>query len=330
MSRRLLASVLALALAPGTWVRSGMPPADFMPPIPIHAIELEPQSFGTFRLLRGWELRPGDPRAGGYSALLWRGGDRLLAASDNGRLIELTGPDFASATQRRVFTSGTYDKVSGDVEALAGGADGPVWAAAEGRNAITRATAALRFSGEVQPQATDGWWRNAGMETLARLPDGRFLAVAERGRSGRHAGIIFAGDPVEAEESEDFRLKVPDGFRPVDAVAAPDGMLLVLLRRLDWSVPPGFVSAIARYDVAALEAGRTWSPKDISVLPSAIPADNYEGIALRPERGGAATIWLISDDNLAAFQRSLLLELSYRPKRKRARGSSARPSRDRE
>ncbi|UVI39889.1 esterase-like activity of phytase family protein [Qipengyuania spongiae] len=318
LRRRLAAATLVLALAPGLWLRTPVPTGDDLPPITLSPLAIGPAASGPFRLLRGWELTSDDPSAGGYSALLWRGGDRLLAASDTGRMIELEGPDFTGAEQRPIFTRGAYDKVSGDIEALAGEpGGGRVWAAAEGRNAITRASSALVGEVEARPPAMAGWRYNSGPESLARLPDGRFVVVAESARGGTHMGVLFAGDPV-ADPGLDadgaiFGLAVPDGFRPVDAVPHPDGTLLVLLRKVVWKLPPGFATTIARYRIADLAPGRVWRPVDSFALPDGAPTDNYEGIALRPESSGTATVWLISDDNRSGFQRSLLLEFAYDP-----------------
>ena len=41
--------------------------------------------------------------------------------------------------------------------------------------------------------------------------------------------------------------------------------------------------------------------------------DNYEGLAVAPGPDGALVLWLISDDNKATFQRTLLLKLLWRP-----------------
>lgn len=314
LRRRLAAAALVLALVPGLWLRTPVPTGDDLPPIMLVPLALEPSASGPFRLLRGWALTSDDPSAGGYSALLWRGGDRLLAASDTGRMIELEGPDFTGGEQRPIFTHGAYDKVSGDIEALAGEpGGGRVWAAAEGRNAITRASSALVGEVEARPPAMEGWRYNSGPESLARHPDGRFVAIAESGRGGTHMGVLFVGDPVEDLEGAIFGLAVPAGFRPVDAVAHSDGTLLVLLRRVVWKLPPGFATAIARYRIADLAAGTVWRPVDSFALPDSAPTDNYEGIALRPDSGGTATVWLISDDNRSGFQRSLLLEFAYDP-----------------
>lgn len=326
--RRIGIAIVAIGLAPGLWLRGTVPPHDFMPPLAIERIAVEPEAFGPFRLERAWRLVGNDPQAGGYSALLWRGGERLLAASDNGRMIELEGPDFRSARQRPIFTEDAYDKVSGDVEAMTGsGGRGPVWVAVEGSNAIARAGDDLHGQGRVRPASMAGWKANSGPETLVRLGDGRFVVVAERGTGGLHLGAIFASDPLEHPAAEGFRMLVPGGYRPVDAVAALDGTVLVLLRRIDWGVPPGFRSAIARYDLSGLKAGGIWRPRDRFALPDVVPSENYEGIALRPEAGSGATIWLISDDNLSGLQQSLLLRLRYAPKREKARGRPARPSR---
>ena len=41
--------------------------------------------------------------------------------------------------------------------------------------------------------------------------------------------------------------------------------------------------------------------------------ENYEGIAVLPREAGGFTIWLISDDNRAALQRTVLVELEWSP-----------------
>ncbi|GMM91897.1 esterase-like activity of phytase family protein [Qipengyuania sp. MTN3-11] len=312
-ARRLIALGIALVLAPGLWWRTPVPPPDHMPPVDIRPIAIERQAFGPFGLQRGWELTPRDPYAGGYSALLWRGGDTLLAASDNGRLAELVGPDFDEAEQHAIFGTDSYDKIGRDIEALAGTPQGKVWAGVEARNAILRISPALAIEDRVRPPAMARWRSNSGPETLARLPDDRFVVIAERGREGEHEGIVFAGDPISNDTGEQFRLEVPAGFRPVDGVASTDGTLLVLLRRLIWNVPADFRTAIALYRIADLEPRAVWRPTAHYALPEGAPFENYEGIALRPEANGGATVWLISDDNLSGFQRSLLLELTYRP-----------------
>ena len=55
-------------------------------------------------------------------------------------------------------------------------------------------------------------------------------------------------------------------------------------------------------------------------LEAPLPVDNFEGLAITPAAGGKVHVWLISDDNQAVTQRTLLwrleLDLADLPKRR--------------
>ena len=57
----------------------------------------------------------------------------------------------------------------------------------------------------------------------------------------------------------------------------------------------------------------------------ATPTENFEGLAVVPGQRGGVVLWLISDDNQSAFQRTLLLKLLWRPNEK-ARETIRAPS----
>ena len=79
--------------------------------------------------------------------------------------------------------------------------------------------------------------------------------------------------------------------------------------------------------------------RPVAWLSRPLPSDNYEGLAIVPEaQSDRVALWLISDDNSSAFQRTLLLRLSLDPAdlptlregqaSKKARGDAARPSQE--
>ena len=145
-------------------------------------------------------------------------------------------------------------------------------------------------------------------------------------------GNGFCQVVVHAQCQAAFRFAAPEGFRPVDMTQVSSGEVLVLLRRIEWGIPPRFVSAIVRLDSASLEPGAVWRPEEMLSLPRGMPNDNFEGIAAMEMADGAAALWLVSDDNFSAFQRSLLVRLVYSPPaqtREKAPGSPERPSRSR-
>ena len=110
-----------------------------------------------------------------------------------------------------------------------------------------------------------------------------------------------------------FRYAPPAGYRPVDAAALPDGRVLVLHRRVTIGLPYGFEAKISVADPREIAAGEDWRGREIATLDSPLPVDNVEGIAVAPQGDGSFVVWLISDDNNAALQRTLLYRLVWKP-----------------
>ena len=104
-------------------------------------------------------------------------------------------------------------------------------------------------------------------------------------------------------------------FSPTDMAQLPDGRVLILMRRLVWPFPLRFACRIVIADPAAIRAGAVWQGTEVAKLSSSLPVDNFEGLAIEPRGGGRVTVWLISDDNHAATQRTLLWKLAVDPAR---------------
>ena len=56
-----------------------------------------------------------------------------------------------------------------------------------------------------------------------------------------------------------------------------------------------------------------WRARIIQHLPGTLLAENFEGITFIPAPGNPrrGTVWLIADDNLSMFQRSLLVRFDW-------------------
>jgi hypothetical protein len=337
--RAFLAVAVALGLAPGTVWRSEVRPIDPGAAIVFTPADIAPDARrqGPLLLTGAWAMASRSRSLGGYSALIARGDNSLLAASDAGGLLAIDRPGTRAMEARFLAITGTAerDKRDADAEALTHDpASGRIWAAYEGSNAIEALTPDLAPIRRVQPAAMAKWRSNSGPESFARLADGRFVAIAEVVRRGEtyNRGVVFPGDPTTGAKGAKFRFAAPEGFRPVDMTQVPSGEVLVLLRRVEWGLPPRFVSAIVRLDPASLEPGTVWRPEEVLSLPRGMPNDNFEGIAAAELADGTAILWLVSDDNFSAFQRSLLVRLLYSPAaqtREKAPGSPERPSRSR-
>jgi hypothetical protein len=128
-----------------------------------------------------------------------------------------------------------------------------------------------------------------------------------------HPAVIFSGDPTRPGSLEHFTFSGPKRFSPVDMAQMPDGRVLVLMRRLVWPMPFRFAGRIALADPAEIRAGTVWHAREVAKLSSQLPVDNFEAIAIEPRSDGKLTVWLISDDNQAISQRTLLWKMALDP-----------------
>jgi len=96
------------------------------------------------------------------------------------------------------------------------------------------------------------------------------------------------------------------GFRLTGLDALPDGRLIALYRSA--SLLSGLRAVIA---VVTPGAGRP--VVELARLPGPIVADNMESIAATARPDGSVRLYLISDDNFAGWQRTLLLAFDWRP-----------------
>jgi hypothetical protein len=143
---------------------------------------------------------------------------------------------------------------------------------------------------------------NRGLESLAVLADGSWLAITE--------GLGMAADPALRAAwlggLRGWRLlgyRPAPGYEPTDAAGLPDGGALVLERSFSWFA--GFSARLVRLRPEALRQ-RVLEGEELVRLDAPWPAENYEAVAVTPSPEGLL-VALLSDDNESALQRSLLL-----------------------
>lgn len=343
--RRLIAlALLVVALAPGTWLRETLPPPSSAQSLHFAPVRLPVPAeirsrLGAFRLEAVWRLTSPNSDFGGYSALLHMPDGRFLAISDRGYWLRFSSPDAVTRAPPRFGSTGNDNpllKADRDSESATRNPRGDtIWIGWESSNAITRHDAALRLEGRVRPPAMRDWGGNTGPEAMAMLADGRFLVLCE-GYDGtfenrRHRALAFAGDPLTSPPPLRFTFEGPEGFMPTDMAQLPDGRVLVLMRRLLWPFPIRFDGRIVIVDPTEIRRGGVLRAQVVARLESPLPVDNFEGIAITPGAGGQVNVWIISDDNNAATQRTLLWKMAVDPAklpgaRKKAREKPPRPS----
>lgn len=321
MLRLIPLAILILLLIPGHWLRNTTPPSHKGATLAT-LVNTERTSLGrdsSFTLKRVWQITGPEATVGGYSALVLRTGG-LVLFSDVGTALAIDLDDNGVPTPRgpqRVARDLSIPKWDRDIEAATRDPNtGEIWLALESTNSIRRLLPNLAMRATVQPEAMRDWGENSGPEAMVRLADGRFVVLREgwvQSSSTTRPGVVFAGDPTEdGVATTPFTIELPDGYSPTDMAQLPDGRVLILLRAIDWGLPPRFETRMIVASPEVIDDGANWSWE---MLDFAIPKglrENFEGLAVgAPRTDGAVPIWLISDNNFAAYQRSLLVELEW-------------------
>ncbi len=278
-------------------------------------------------ICEAWRLTSTNDHFGGYSALAALSDTTLVSISDRGRVLRINLDEPQRPRINMGFLAAgmaagdVLNKHLTDVESMTRDPQtGQFWTGYEGENAIERVNAGLNNPVRIRPPQMRGWSANSGPEALVRLADGRFIVLSEGStqwhwRNLTYPGLLFAHDPVEGGRALSFRFAPPEGYRPVDLAQIPDGRLLLLLRELHYALPPRFTTKIMLLDPADITPGGTWSGRVIATFAPPLLTENFEGLAVWPRRDGMLDLWIISDDNLARFQRTLLLKLRWDPRR---------------
>lgn len=292
-------------------------------------------SFGPLRFVGGLQLDSPDRRLGGLSGIeISPDGRRVLMVSDVGDLIAatldyrdgiLTGVSDASV-QRLLDEAGgpLGTKFGADAESLRaiGGAGLPddVLVGLERDNRVLRYgfDAAGRISPATlvpMPDAVADLPYNEGLEGIAVLPPGApgagsIVAVAEGedpARPGTMPGWVIAPDGAVSP----IALVRDGAFNVTDAVALPNGDLIVLERR--FNLLTGVAMRLRRIAVAELAAARAEGADPIRgealfTAGMAYAVDNMEGLAAHVDDADRTILTIVSDDNFSTLQRTLLLQ----------------------
>jgi len=328
--RILAICLLATGLAPGTWVRTPIAPAGPVTGVTVTPLASRAGLSGAIEVTGAWEIESPHPFFGGFSAMVGLDDAALLIGSDRGWMMRLPlppplaqgGPRSADLEMIDYPRSLGLERRLFDLESMARDPQtGTLWTAYEGANAI------VRDAGASVPQRPDtvrrdpiqmqDWSINSGPETMVRLPDGRFIMIAE-GKDDvpgkTRPGLLFATDPVADTKPIAFRFSGPDDYSPVDATALPDGRVLILLRRVRYAVPVRFDALLMIADPNAIREGKVWTGSEITRFAAPDYGENFEGVAFvaHPDTDGeAGSVYVIADDNLSVFQRTLLLRLAW-------------------
>jgi hypothetical protein len=249
---------------------------------------------------------PNQQHFGGFSGLeVDAASGSLFALSDRGWLVRIARDGRHETSSVELLGLHSRNEYFLDSEALRRAPDGRWWLGFERYNRIEMhrqgwkglLQKAVRryFLQEIQDLP-----ENDGIESIAALADGRIVAISETRDRARMLVLNSDGRVVK-----NYEYRSP--LFPADAVATPEGGLLVLTR--DFTLlPPTFITRL-EYAAPGWEEQAVVQGRLLLALDQDLPPENYEGMALESGRDGMLRLWLISDDNFLPIQQTLLARL---------------------
>ena len=291
-------------------------------PLPLSSIDASIRTVGALDYMGGWQLSSPHRGFGGISSLLVDSAGQVLALSDSGTLMGFAVPPRPDSRHPFIAPLPVMGKDkhqpwwAWDSEALTRDpATDRYWVGFEMLQRICRYAPGFARAEACRtwPQI-EAWPETGSIESMTRLPDGRFLVIAEMGMTadGSHDTLLFSGDPADSATPAPIHLRYvpPRGYRPTDVVAIDDRRLLVLNRRV--TLQDLFTATLAIIDLpAAPRPNHQLKARTLARLAPPLLADNYEGVAISQEQG-QTMVWIVSDDNHEFFQRTLLLKFALR------------------
>ncbi len=281
-------------------------------PIPLDPGDLARRTVGRLQYRGGLVLRSSNGRFGGVSGLRAGRDGWLIGITDTGAWVTfrpvLHGRHLAGVTGGIIApildVAGRGPRAKGDVDAEGleyDPATGTAWVSLEQNHRwlvfqnldVTRPgpAAAVHYD-----PATAAWPANGGGEALVGIAGGDHLIFEEEGQDANGASDVLR---LSGKGTRVLRYTPPEGYKPTDAVELSPGVLLVLNRR--YTVTSGVSAVLTLVPVADAMRG-----EEIARLAPPLNVDNMEGLALVRE-GGRTFIYMVSDDNFNALQRTLLL-----------------------
>ncbi len=275
---------------------------------------------GALTYLAGFDLSGADGLSGLSGLHVSEDGKRLVAVSDDGRLItgalaHTSNGGMKSWTVERLAPLPGLEgagKKDADAEALLRQPDGSWLVTFERRHRIVRYP-----GGEHGP---DGAPRvldvpaslrllppNKGIEALALRPDGILVAFAEAMETadGQHRLYLRQG-----EDWTEKRYRTDPFFSPSDAASLPNGDVVVLDR--GYSLAAGVRSRLIHVKSEDLLGSDIVEGTVLGDIEPPIGTDNFEGLALRQAPDGRLHVYIVSDDNFSPLQRTLLIQYELR------------------
>jgi hypothetical protein len=275
------------------------------------------RSIGSFAYAGGIEIRDGVPAGiAELSDLRIVSGDRLVAVSDQGYIFEAR-----LLFDRTERLSGLTDARVTPLVGERGERLAPADADAEGLELLPNGDRLVTFEG------TDRIWlypadgslplpmpkpdaifpTNEGMEAITLYPTagtGAYLV-------GSEGGVIWLCGRLTACRETAFGALLPPGLSLTALAAYGEGGAFAMLGRT-YDPSRGVSISVRLINTDGATGGRV---ADEMTMAPPLTVDNFEGIAVVPRPSGGIRLFLLSDDNASATQRTYLLAFDWQPPR---------------
>lgn len=277
--------------------------------------------FKELSYLWGFEVESDDPKFGGFSGLtglrsVSQGGAThhfLGSVTDRGYYAswEITFPsnDAPSISlyplQAIAEGAGTStDKINFDVEAITEFENWNLYAYEQDHRVVNSNPEAKRIN---RPNNLSDIPPNGGFEAITVLTNNMVLLMAELPDSKTKKQLAWLGKKQVGGvfRFETRTIEFPEGYHPSDTTTLTSGDVLILLRK--FSLLKGFSTKLMLITHDVIMSGDPITGTAIADFPSNVGFDNLEGLASMPHPAGGEMIYLISDDNFSALQKTLLL-----------------------
>lgn len=272
--------------------------------------------FGKLTWRGGFEIVGDNKRFGGLSALqVSANGKRLIAVTDRGHWLtatlayregQLSGASNFQITPLLDLNAQPLSGRRSDAESLAADENG-LFVSFERNHRIWRYAKDAYLNGTkptaiAAPKGLRTLQKNGGIEAMTRLCDGRLLAVAEKSPTSPESVDAW----VQSETGwQTLAYGTTGGLSPTGATTLPNCDVVFVER--SFSVVAGLDIRLTRIPSAAFVAGATLNPEALANLSDPLTIDNFEGISARRDASGNTLIYIVSDDNFSAIQRTLLM-----------------------
>jgi hypothetical protein len=271
---------------------------------------------GKLKFLKGWSLTSDHKQFGGLSALrLMKTDDeniyKFFSISDTGLWVRAdfnlnAKTPFSNATLRwqDPKLENKTGKEKQDSESIVKVDDGWLIGFEQDHRIMHVSAPAVNTTRSSITDQLDfsGVGRNGGVEAMTLMPSGEILAFMEHGREreGRYNAFL-ATDTSSAM----LYFKPANNFHATDATTLSNGDVLVMTRF--FSIIDGVAGKLVRIKADDINEGATLVGEELATFRPPLTVDNMEGLDAVEMADGRTLVFMLSDDNFNAVQRTILM-----------------------